>query len=315
MIKGTTAVSSSSSQKGPAPVSPGRRVVIVGAGGRLGAALTREFRNDFNVVPFKRAELDLANHEQMRATLGPLEFDALINTAAQTNVDRCETHREEALALNGEAPAVLAEICARKKARFIHISTDYVFDGEKREPYGEDDVARPVSVYGETKREGERRALEANERALVARVSWVFGPDRPSFVDWAINQARERDDVKAIADKWATPTYTLDLAEMLKPLVAGIGDSGYSGILHLANRGECSWQEYAQWALECCREEGIPLKTPTIGASSLSEMKSFIAKRPVYSVLSTAKYEALTGVAPRPWREAVASFVRDFIKR
>lgn len=288
-----------------------QRIVIVGAGGRLGAALAREYGSKFDVVGFNRAQLDLGAPEQMRETLGRLDFDALINTAAQTNVDRCETEVEEAFALNGEAPGVLAEICARKKARFIHISTDYVFDGEKREAYTEEDEARPISVYGESKREGERRALEANGRALIVRVSWVFGPDRPSFMDWALGQARKREDVKAIADKWATPTYTLDLAEMLKPLLA---ETSVSGVLHLANTGECSWQEYAQWALDCCHAEGIPMKARKIGATSLAEMKSFIAKRPVYSVLSSGKYEQLTGQTPRRWHEAVAAFVRDHVR-
>ncbi len=130
-----------------------KRVVIVGAGGRLGAALAREYASEFEVVGFNHAQLDLGAPEQMRETLGGMDFDALINTAAQTNVDRCETEVEEAFALNGKAPGVLAEICARKKARFIHISTDYVFDGEKREPYTEEDEARPVSVYGESKTE------------------------------------------------------------------------------------------------------------------------------------------------------------------
>jgi dTDP-4-dehydrorhamnose reductase len=288
-----------------------KRVVIIGAGGRLGAALVREYAGEFDVVAFNHAQLDLGRPEQMRAALGGLEFEALINTAAQTNVDRCEAHQEEAFALNGEAPRVLAEICAGKKARFIHISTDYVFDGEKREPYTEMDEARPISVYGASKRAGEERALEANPRALVVRVSWVFGPARPSFIDWAIGQAREREEVKAIADKWATPTYTLDLARMLKALVA---NEGVSGILHLVNGGECSWQEYAQWALDCCRAEGVPMKAQKIGATSLAEMKSFIAKRPVYSVLSSAKYEALTGQAPRDWRDAVSDYVRNHVK-
>jgi len=294
-----------------------KRVVVVGAGGRLGAALVREYAGTFDVVGFNHAQLDLGQAEQMRAALGALEFDALINAAAQTNVDRCETHQEEAFALNAEAPRVLAEICAGKSARFIHISTDYVFDGEKREPYTEEDEARPISVYGESKREGERRALDANENALILRVSWVFGPDRPSFIDWALGQAREKEEVNAIADKWATPTYTLDLAQMLKAFlpVAGITDPSYSGIVHLANRGECSWQEYAQWALDCCRAEGVPMKAHKIGASSLAEMKSFIAKRPVYSVLSSGKYEELAGQAPRPWQEAVAAFVREFVAK
>ena len=170
----------------------GRRIVVLGAGGRLGAALVREYARDFEVVGFNHAQLDLGAPEQLRATLADLDFDALINAAAQTNVDRCETHPEEAFALNAEAPRMLAAICRAKKARFIHISTDYVFDGEKREPYTEEDEARPISVYGESKREGERRALEANDRALIVRVSWVFGPDRPSFIDAILNKARER---------------------------------------------------------------------------------------------------------------------------
>lgn len=290
-----------------------KRIVIVGAGGRLGMALAREYARDFEVVGFNHAQLDLGVPEQLRETLGGLEFDTLINTAAQTNVDRCETHQEEAFALNGKAPGVLAEICARKKARFIHISTDYVFDGEKREPYTEEDEPRPISAYGESKKEGERRALEANDRTLVVRMSWVFGPDRPSFIDWALGQARERDDVKAIADKWATPTYTHDLVQLLRPLVAQ--DNGrFQGVLHLANTGECSWQEYAQYALDCCHAQGIPMKGRSIGASTLAEMKSFIAKRPVYSVLSSAKYAQLTGLTPRPWRDAVAAFVRDHMR-
>lgn len=288
-----------------------QRIVIIGAGGRLGAALVREYARDFDVIGFNHAQLDLGAPEQMREKLGGLDFSALINTAAQTNVDRCETHVDEAFALNGAAPRVLAEICAAKKARFIHISTDYVFDGEKREPYTEEDAARPISVYGESKREGEQRALAANEQALIVRVSWVFGPDRPSFIDWALNQAREHEEVKAISDKWATPTYTLDLAALLRPL---LGDASVSGFVHLANSGECSWQEYAQWALDCCRAQGVPMKARKIGASSLAEMKSFIAKRPVYSVLSSAKYQRLTGQRPRPWREAVAAFVRDHMK-
>ena len=289
----------------------GQRIVIVGAGGRLGAALAREYARDYNVAGFNHAQLDLGQPEQMRTRLGRLQFGVLINTAAQTNVDRCETEREEAFALNAEAPRVLAEICHAKAARFIHISTDYVFDGEKREPYTEEDEARPVSVYGASKREGERLALEANDRALIVRVSWVFGPDRPSFVDWAIKQAREHDEVKAIADKFATPTYTLDLAQLLKPLFT---NANATGLLHLANTGECSWQEYAQWALDCCRAEGLPMKTQSVGATRLEDMKSFIAKRPVYSVLASEKYRGLTGVTPRPWRDAVAAFVRDYKK-
>ena len=284
-------------------------MVVIGAGGRLGAALVREYARDFDVLGFNHAQLDLGVPERMRATLAPLDFTVLINAAAQTNVDRCETHPEEAFALNAEAPRVLAEICRTRKARFLHISTDYVFDGEKREPYTEEDEARPISVYGESKREGERRALEANDEALMVRVSWVFGPDRPSFIDAILKKARDEEEMSAVADKYATPTYTLDIGTLLRPFLI---DHREGGLLHLANNGECSWQEYAQWALDCCHAQGVPMKATKIGATSLSEMKNFIAKRPVYSVLSSGKYERITGTRPRGWRDAVAEYVRQF---
>jgi len=288
-----------------------RRIVIVGAGGRLGAALSREYGRDFDVRGFNHAQLDLGAPEQMRSALSSLDFDALINAAAQTNVDRCEDHQEEAFTLNAEAPRLLAEICRAKKARFVHISTDYVFDGEKREPYTEEDEARPISLYGESKREGERRVLEANDRALVVRVSWVFGPDRASFIDAILKRARDESEISAVADKYATPSYTMDICTWLRPFLA---ERPEGGVLHLTNDGECSWQEYAQWALDCCHAEGIPMKARTVGAASLTDMKNFVARRPVYSVLGTGKYRQLTGETPRPWRDAVADYVRNYVR-
>ena len=283
------------------------KIVVLGAGGRLGAALAREYAAQHEVTGFTHAQLDLAQLDLLQSTLAPLPFDVLINAAALTNVDYCEDHRDEAMRLNAEAPRILAEICRAKGSRFIHVSTDYVFDGEKRSPYSEDEPAEPISVYGESKRAGEVQVMEANEQALVIRVSWVFGPDRPSFVDAILKKARTEAQVAAVADKFSTPTYTPDIAAMLRPLL----DSPEGGILHLANRGACSWQEYAQWALDCCHKFGVPMQARTVGASSLGEMKNFVARRPVYTVLGTEKYERLTGTAPRDWREAVADYVRD----
>ncbi len=288
------------------------KLVIVGAGGRLGAALMREYRDKFEVMGFSHAQLDLGNLEQLRTALEPQKFDVLINSAAQTNVDRCETHRDEAFLLNAEAPRVLAEICNARGAKMIHVSTDYVFDGDKREPYTEEDPAEPISVYGESKREGEHRVLGASNRHLVLRVSWVFGPDRPSFIDNILKRAREDERVDAVADKFSTPTYTLDLARMLPTF---FGESSTSGVLHYANTGSCSWQEYAQWALDCCHSLGVPMRATKIGAVRLSDMKNFVAKRPVHSVLSTAKYEALTKTKPRTWRDAVAEYVTEFYSK
>lgn len=284
--------------------------MIVGAGGRLGSALLRAYSHDYGVSGFNHQQLDLADAEQLRAKLRPLDFGVLINTAAQTNVDRCEAEAAEAFRLNAEAPRVLAEICAEKKARLIHISTDYVFDGEKTEPYTEEDEPRPINVYGSSKLEGERAVLAIDENHLVVRVSWLFGPDRPSFVDWIVQQACEHEDVQAVDNKFSTPTCAIDFAELLRPFLRREMDGG---TLHLANRGVCSWREYGQWALDCCAVEGVPLRARKVGAISLSEMKNFVARRPIQTALSTAKYERLTGTAPRDWREAVAEYVREHV--
>ncbi len=289
------------------------KILIVGSGGRLGAALVREYQGKFDVTSFNHEQLDLANQNQTRDNLSPLEFDLLINCAAMTNVDLCEQEIEQAFAINAEGPQLLARICRDKNAKMIHFSTDYVFDGEKRGPYVETDAAEPISVYGESKRTGEKLVLQTQDRHLVLRVSWVFGPDRPSFIDAMIKRAREEEHIDAVADKFSTPTYTHDIAEMVSRFF-DVDVPG--GILHFANNGECSWQEYAQHALDCCRASGISLKTKTVGPAKIADMKNWIARRPVYSVLSTAKYAKLTSVTPRSWRDAVSDYIeRSYSKK
>jgi len=272
----------------------------------------REYREKHDVADFNHGQLDLASLDDVRGKLGPMNFDVLINAAAFTNVDACETERERAFLINAEAPGVLAEICNAKTARLIHFSTDYVFDGEKRAPYTEEDHANPISLYGESKLMGEKNVLAADSEHLVVRVSWVFGPDRSSFIDAMIKRAQQDEKVDAISDKFSTPTYTHDIARMLPQFF----QRGVEvGVLHFANAGKCSWQEYAQWGLDCCRAAGIPLKARTVGALKLSEMKTLVARRPVFSVLSTVKYAELTGTAPRAWREAVADYITRFYSK
>jgi dTDP-4-dehydrorhamnose reductase len=288
------------------------KVVILGAGGRLGAALLREYREKYDVAGFNHAQLDLASLDAVRQRLGAMSFDVLINAAAFTNVDACETERDRAFLINAEAPRILAEICNAKDAKLIHFSTDYVFDGEKRAPYSEEDQANPISFYGESKLAGEKKVLAAQNGHLVVRVSWVFGPDRPSFIDAMIKRAQQDENIDAVSDKFSTPTYTHDLARMLPQFFDRAVEGG---ILHFANAGKCSWQEYAQWALDCCRDAGIALKARTVGARKLIEMKNWVARRPVYSVLSVGKYTELTGKAPRAWREAVADYITRFYSK
>jgi dTDP-4-dehydrorhamnose reductase len=287
------------------------KIAIVGANGRLGAALAREYRIDFEATGYERNQLDLGQLDRVRSALSEANFELLINCAALTNVDYCESHREEAFVVNAEAPRLLAEIANEKSAKLVHFSTDYVFDGRKMEPYVEEDKALSLSVYGESKLEGERRVLEVSSQHLVVRLSWVFGPDKPSFIDQIIQRARENDVVTAVADKFSAPTYTIDVANWLRLAI----DKNANGILHLANNGGCSWQEWAQYAIDVCRKLGLPLKAERVGAVSLEDMKNFVAQRPVHTVLSIAKFTALTGVQPRHWREAVAEYINAHLAK
>jgi len=288
-----------------------RSIIIIGANGRLGAALTREYQRAFSVKAFARSQLDLGKLDQIRSTLSETEFDLLVNCGALTNVDYCESHRDEAFLINARSPRLLAEICSVKSARMIHISTDYVFDGKQDAPYIEEDPPAPLSVYAESKLAGEEEVLGISPKNLVVRLSWVFGPDRPSFIDQIIQRARENETVTAVADKFSSPTYTIDVASWLQLAI----EKNANGILHLANKGGCSWQEWAQYAIDVCRSLGIPLKAERVGAVALADMKNFVAQRPVHTVLSTAKFAALTGVQPRHWREAVAEYISSHVSK
>jgi dTDP-4-dehydrorhamnose reductase len=286
------------------------RIVIIGANGRLGAALAREYQRAFSVKAFAHDQLDLAQLDQVRSLL-ETEFDLIINCAALTNVDYCETHRDEAFLINAQAPRLLADICAEKSAKLVHISTDYVFDGKQNAPYIEKDSPAPLSVYAESKLAGEEKVLAVSSTNLVVRLSWVFGPDKPSFIDQIIQRAREKETVTAVADKFSSPSYTIDVANWLRLA----WENEAQGILHLCNDGACSWQEWAQYAIDVCRDSGIPLKAVHVGKLSLTDMKNFVARRPVYTVLSTEKFTARTGVQPRHWRDAVADYISAHVSK
>jgi dTDP-4-dehydrorhamnose reductase len=285
------------------------KLVIVGSGGRLGAALHRIYSGVYDITGLNRSELDLASAENIEKRLDGIDFSVLVNCAALTNVDYCESHEAEALQINAHAVRTMAEVCARKHARCIHFSTDYVFDGKSETPYRETDAALPISIYGESKRIGEIQLLEVSENNLAVRVSWVFGPDRASFVDQILKKASTTEQIHAVGDKYAAPTFTLDVAAHLNPF---LNEMKTGGILHLSNTGECSWQQYGQFALDCAVAAGLPVKTTTVGSQKISDLKAFVARRPVYTVLSTELLTKLTGHPPRNWRDAVEDYVFNY---
>ncbi len=282
--------------------------VVIGTRGRVGAAMARAYAAAGDqVTGFDRRSLDLLRPETLRDTLRSLSFDALVNCAAITSPDYCEEHEREAFVVNAEAVGVMAEECRRKGARFIHLSTDYVFSGDTPGLRSESDPTAPINLYGHSKLAGEEAALAADDSALVARVSWVFGQDRPGFVEQILSGAREGKPLEAVADKWSLPTGVDDLCALLRPFLYELRTGG---VLHLTQSGEpCSWYDYGSAVLEFAREADIPLKTTTITPQRLDSLTFFRARRPVHTAMSTARLAALGGVTPRPWREALREYV------
>jgi len=284
------------------------KIIVLGAGGRLGAALAREYAVEHEVLALGRADADLAKPETVADVIAACAPDIVINCAAMTNVDVCEAERSLALMINADAPGAIARAASRRDARVIHISTDYVFSGEQTEPYTEDSVAEPVSWYGETKLRGERAVQSEGEHHAVVRVSWVFGPDRDSFVDKALQASLKGEPVKAVADKWASPTYTLDLVDALRPFLT---PQPAGGIYHACNTGICTWQDWAQEAIDAAVAQGLQPKTMSVDALRLADIKAMVARRPAFSPMSCGRIEALLGRPLRPWRAAVRAYVRD----
>ena len=284
------------------------KVFILGSNGRLGSALVRRWQQlpqISKLVALTRAEIDLADPEAAEAALATQEFgagDVVVNCAAATDVDGCERDPGMARRINAESPGRFARLCAARGARLVHLGTDYVFDGLLERPYTEEDEAKPLSHYGETKLLGDRAVLAASPLHCVVRVSWVFGPDKPSFVDALVRRALSNSEAAAVHDKTSSPAYTEDLALWLESF---LNPSLPGGIYHLCNSGTCSWRDYGEYALACAKRHGVAVLTTSVAPLTLADMTAFIAKRPPHTSLDTGKFTRATGITPRPWQEAV----------
>jgi len=282
-------------------------ILIFGANGRLGAALAREYADDGKVQGLGRADADLADPAAVADVVHREKPTIVINCAALTNVDVCETERDLARTVNADAAGAIARACTDTGARLIHLSTDYVFSGEGREAYDEDAAPDPVSWYGRTKLEGEEQVLAASDRHAVVRVSWVFGPDRDSFVDKALHTALRGGPVKAVADKWSSPTYTLDTARALRVLFP---DDAPGGVYHLCNRGVCTWRDWAEEGIKAAAALGLSVQTREVEPLKLADITAMVARRPVYTPMTCTRIEELLGHPLPSWQTAVAEYVK-----
>lgn len=279
-------------------------VLVTGANGQLGKELQQLEANwpAFKFLFLSREDLPIHHFELVRNFFKGCKPAVLINCAAYTAVDKAEQERDLAYQINAEAVGVLAAVSAANECRFIHVSTDYVFDGTATCPYKEEDLTAPQSVYGQTKLEGERQALLVNPNAVIIRTSWVYSSFGKNFVKTIIRLLQDKPQISVVQDQLGSPTYAADLANAI--LQVASSNTWIPGIYNYSNTGIISW---FQFAVEIGKLSG--LTTPIKGISTAEYPTP--AKRPAWSVLDTTKIVATYGVIIKDWKESLGQCMRE----
>ncbi len=284
-----------------------RRILVVGAKGMLGRDLVKvlysTFRTDkhsnWEVLEWDIDEIDIREEKRTVTKIESFRPEIVINVAGYTDVDGCESNEEKAFAVNAEGMKHVALGALRCRAKVVYLSTDYIFDGKKREPYLEDDPPHPLSVYGRSKWKGEQYVRELVEDALIVRTQWLYGRNGNNFVTSILRQVREKKVFSIVNDQIGSPTYTVDLSEAISVLL----QFDARGVFHVANSDLCTWYTFGQAILKLSgmeRVKVIPISSKELGRPAV---------RPPYSVLHCQKLKQVTGMILRPWSEALKDFL------
>jgi len=280
------------------------KVLITGGGGQLGFALERELAGPggHEVISLGRERLDVTRADQVREAVEAARPDVIVHAAANTNVDRCELEPDGAYLVNALGTRNVAVAAARVKAGLVYISTDYVFDGRKKEPYTEFDIPAPLSVYGKSKLAGEKYAAAFSDRFFIVRTAWLYGPRGNNFVKTMLKLAAAQPEVAVVDDQVGTPTFTEDLARCIGALI----QTELYGIYHASNSGACSWFDFARAIFRLAGLAHVSVKR--ISTVELNRP----APRPAYSVLDNycLRLQGLPDL--RPWEEALEEFFQKY---
>jgi dTDP-4-dehydrorhamnose reductase len=284
------------------PDTAPRAIILGGLTGLVGRPLTRVMEEaGWAVLPTTRSLLDPFDTEAVAREVERFEASHVINTVAYTAVDAAEEDVDEAYRVNRDLPGRLARVCRASGAALVHLSTDFVFDGQKKEPYTEDDPVNPQSVYGASKLAGERAILEAGlDRFQILRTAWLYGPGKKNFVATILGLARDREELRVVADQIGSPTYTVDLAGWM----ADLARTDACGIFHAVGSGRASWCELATEAVAAA---GLSCRVLPIASDAYPQK----AKRPPCSLLDNSKLAAAIGRAPRAWTITVREYVYE----
>ena len=274
------------------------KVLIFGGTGLLGKALMREWIGD-DVVGLGSRDVDIRNAAAVRETISRNQPDWIVNAAAYTDVDGCESNRESAFSVNCDGAVNVAEAAASAGAKLLFVSSDYVFDGKKTSPYEVNDTRNPQSVYGHTKAEAEVKLLKALPQCCIARSSWVFGVGGRCFPDTILRLGASRSALDVVNDQRGCPTYTVDLAQAIIQLCR----KNASGIVHVTNSGDCTWFEFAK---EIFKQAGMRTEVNAVSSQQMARP----APRPAYSVLSATSLRRL-GIEMPSWQDALRRYLEE----
>lgn len=294
----------------------GKRIVLVGAEGMLARMVLELAPPGVEMIGLDLPGFDITDRQQVLSTMASLAPQLIINCAAFTQVDRCESEPELAVAVNGAGPGYLATAARQVGAMLVQVSTDYVFDGRGQTPYREEDAPAPKSVYGQSKLKGEQQIVASGlEEYFIVRTSWLFGPGGGNFVETVLRLAGEREVLTIVHDQIGSPTYTADLAGAIYRLIDLALTNGHRpevaapfGLYHFANAGQCSWYEFAREILTRYQALKGGMKAAKVEPIGTADYP-LPAPRPAYSVFDTSKFKQTTGATIPAWQDALGRYL------
>lgn len=284
------------------------KILLLGASGQLGRELKRSLACQGELVALDRASIDLTEPSRLSDAVRSTAPAVIVNAAAYTAVDQAETEKEAARSVNATAPGILASEAKRLGALLIHYSTDYVFDGTKTLPYKEDDAAAPLSVYGQSKLEGELAIAATGARHIILRTSWVYGLHGNNFMKTMLRLGRERDQLRIVGDQIGAPTWTRHLADATAIILTQ--RDGPCGLYHIAARGEVSWYSYAELIFSEARRLGLLERIPHLQRIASSDYP-LAAARPINSQLDCSRLQRDFGISMPDWRIGLLDCLAD----
>ena len=292
------------------------KVALAGSKGMLARMILQNRPDGWEIHSFDLPEFDITDHDRVLATFREIKPDIILNCAAFTNVDGCESDAETAMRINGDGPGCLARAAIELDALLVHISTDYVFDGSKQTPYNEEDSPAPRSVYGRSKLAGETAIISSGlRRYFIVRTSWLYGSGGKNFVESILSLAAEREELRIVADQTGSPTYTGDLAAAIFNLVGLAMDPFRSangdlyGVYHFSNEGTCTWYDFAVEILKKARSRNLPLRVKKVIPIATKDYP-LPAERPARSILNKDKYRRTTRAPVPVWQESLEAYFR-----